>query len=803
MKKETFIVEGLHCASCVSRVEEKLKSLKGVKSANVNLASGTALVEYDENLINPSEMKSSVDSLGYIFKIIKTKSVVVKVGGLHCASCVAKLENSLKTHKGILEANVNLATNKAFITFDGSIIDERKIKDIISSTGYEPLDYIDVDAEKIELAKKKNNFIFSAIFSLPLLIITMADHFNIFRFFENNKLYALIQLILATPVLFFGREFYINGIKTLVKSKTSTMDTLVALGTGTAYLYSFYETIVIFTDGHAMASHLYYETSAVLITFILLGRYLEAIAKGKTSSAIKKLIKLLPSTAIVIKNGKEVEVSINELAVGDLIVVKSGQRIPVDGVVVEGYSSVDESMITGESIPVEKKMGDSVIGGTLNTTGSIVFKASSVGSNTMLSQIIRLVEEAQGSKAPIQKLVDKISAIFVPTVFVIALISFAIWKLSGFDTYVSAKAFISVLIIACPCSLGLATPTAIIVGTGLGAERGILFKNAEILEKLSHVNMIVLDKTGTLTYGRPEVIDINTFNCDEKDFLRYLASIERLSFHPLADSILRKYNSNDFYEVVDFVNIPGKGIKGQVNSKILYAGTPDFLMEMGFDIDRSFFTKYYVEGNSIVCLGIDCENKKNFAGFAVIADIVKEDAIEFIKAISYQNIELYMLSGDNEKVAESVAKKLNISKFKGQVLPEEKQIVVKQLKESGKIVAMVGDGINDAPALAAADVGIAFGSGTDIAIETSDVVLVKPDLMNIVRAINLSRLTRRKIRENLFWAFIYNSIGIPVAAGILYPFFKITLNPIFAGIAMAMSSVSVVTNSLLMKRKFE
>lgn len=303
------------------------------------------------------------------------------------------------------------------------------------------------------------------------------------------------------------------------------------------------------------------------------------------------------------------------MAVGDLIVVKSGQRIPVDGVVVEGYSSVDESMITGESIPVEKKMGDSVIGGTLNTTGSIVFKASSVGSNTMLSQIIRLVEEAQGSKAPIQKLVDKISAIFVPTVFVIALISFAIWKLSGFDTYVSAKAFISVLIIACPCSLGLATPTAIIVGTGLGAERGILFKNAEILEKLSHVNMIVLDKTGTLTYGRPEVIDINTFNCDEKDFLRYLASIERLSSHPLADSILRKYNSNDFYEVVDFVNIPGKGIKGQVNSKILYAGTPDFLMEMGFDIDRSFFTKYYVEGNSIVCLGIDCENKKKFCWF--------------------------------------------------------------------------------------------------------------------------------------------------------------------------------------------
>ena len=803
MKKETFIVEGLHCASCVSRVEEKLKSLKGVKSANVNLANGTALVEYDENLINPSVMKNSIDSLGYVFKIIKTKSVVVKVGGLHCASCVAKLENSLKAHKGILEANVNLATNKAFITFDGSIIDERKIKDIISNTGYEPLDYIDVDADVIELAKKKKNFIFSAIFSLPLLIITMADHFNIFHFFENDKLYALIQLIFATPVLFFGKEFYINGIKTLVKSKTSTMDTLVALGTGTAYIYSFYETIGIFTYGDAMASHLYYETSAVLITFILLGRYLESIAKGKTSSAIKKLIKLLPSTATIVKNGKEIEVSINELMVGDLIVVKSGQRIPVDGIVIEGYSSVDESMITGESIPVEKKAGDSVIGGTMNTTGSIIFKASSVGSNTMLSQIIRLVEEAQGSKAPIQKLVDKISSIFVPTVFVIALISFVIWKLSGFDTYVSAKAFISVLIIACPCSLGLATPTAIIVGTGLGAERGILFKNAEVLDKLSQVNVIVLDKTGTLTYGRPEVIEIKTFDYSEEDFLKIIASLERLSSHPLADSILKKYGSNNFYDILDFENIPGKGIKGKTHDMLLYSGTPDFLIEMGFDIDKSIFSRYYSEGNSVVCLGIEDENKKNFAGFAVIADIVKEDAADFVKTIYNQNIELYMLSGDNEKVAESVARKLTISKFKGQVLPEEKQIIVKQLKESNQIVAMVGDGINDAPALAAADVGIAFGSGTDIAIETSDVVLVKPDLMNIVRAIDLSRLTKRKIRENLFWAFIYNSFGIPIAAGILYPFFKITLNPIFAGIAMAMSSLSVVTNSLLMKRNFK
>ncbi|MCX7770601.1 MAG: heavy metal translocating P-type ATPase [Proteobacteria bacterium] len=803
MKKETFIIEGLHCASCVARVEDKLNSLKGIKSANVNLATKTALIEYDENLITPLQMKEAVDSIGYIFKIIKTKSVVVKIGGLHCASCVSKLENSLKSQLGILEANVNLATNKAFITFDENILDEQKIRKIITETGYQPLDYIDIDAEKIELAHKKRNFVFSAVFSLPLLVITMADHFNIFHFFQNDTIYAFVQFILATPVLFFGKEFYINGIKTLLKSKTSTMDTLVALGTGTAYIYSLYETVVIFYGGLTDASHLYYETSAVLITFILLGRYLEAIAKGKTSSAIKKLLKLLPSSAIVIREGREIEVSINELVVGDLIVVKSGQRIPVDGIVIDGYSSVDESMITGESIPVEKKKGDNVIGGTLNTTGSIIFKATSVGSNTMLAQIIRLVEEAQGSKAPIQKLVDKISSVFVPVVFIIAVLSFLIWKFAGFDTYISAKAFISVLIIACPCSLGLATPTAIIVGTGLGAERGILFKNAEILEKLANVEVIVLDKTGTLTYGHPEVVELKTFDINEVEFLKKLASLERLSSHPLADAILKKYNNIDFYDVKDFENILGKGIKGKINGKYLYAGTPDFLEEKQFKFNKEVFVKYFDEGNSVVCLGEEVENNKNLLGFVVISDVIKEDALDFVKAIKEQNIELYMLSGDNEKVAESVAKKLNISKFKGKVLPDEKQFVVKKIKESSKIVAMVGDGINDAPALAVADVGIAFGSGTDIAIETSDVVLVRPDLMNIVKAINLSRMTKKKIKENLFWAFIYNTIGIPVAGGILYPFFGITLSPIFAGIAMAMSSVSVVTNSLLLKGKFK
>jgi len=803
MKKETFIVEGLHCASCVARVEEKLKSLDGVINASVNLATKSAYVEYDESKISPIIMKASVDALGYVFKTIKTKTIVIKIGGLHCASCVAKLENALKNKEGILEANVNLATNKAFITFNPEVIGEKDINSVITSAGYKPLESIDVEGDAIEAERKKKNFIFSALFSFPLLIITMLDHFGIYRFFESEKLYAFIQLILSTPVLYFGREFYINGIKSLIKSGTSTMDTLVALGTGTAYIYSLYETIVIFTSGESMASHLYYETSAVLITFILLGRYLESIAKGKTSEAIKKLIKLMPSYATVIKDGKEIEVSINELKVGDLILVKSGQRIPVDGIVVDGYSSVDESMITGESIPVEKKKGDKVIGGTLNNMGSIIFEVTSIGKDTMLAQIIKLVEEAQSSKAPIQKLVDKISSIFVPVIFLIALVSFFIWKFFGFDTYTSTKAFISVLIIACPCSLGLATPTAIIVGTGLGAERGILFKNAEILEKLSKVDVIVLDKTGTLTYGRPEVVNVQTFDISQQDFLKILASIERLSSHPLADAILRKYGEGSFHEVKDYENFPGKGLKARIEDKIYFAGTIDFLTQEGFNIDKSLLDNYFEEGYSVIILGEDSLKGKFMIGFAVISDVIKNDAFEFVKEIKSQKIELYLISGDNEKVAQSVAKKLGIDRYKGQVLPSGKLQIIEDIKKEGKIVAMVGDGINDAPALSYADIGIAFGSGTDIAIETSDIVLLKPDLMNIVKAIDLSRLTKRKIKENLFWAFIYNILGVPIAAGILYPFLKITLSPIFAGIAMAMSSVSVVTNSLLMKKAFK
>lgn len=576
------------------------------------------------------------------------------------------------------------------------------------------------------------------------------------------------------------------------------MDTLVALGTGTAYLYSLYGTIMLFFNRGEHSVHLYYETSAVLITFILLGRYLEANATGKTSEALKKLMKLTPKNATVIRNGVEMVVPVEQVALGDIVLVKSGERIPVDGEIIEGNSSVDESMITGESLPVEKNINDKVLAGTVNRTGTFRFKATSIGADTFLSQIIKLVEEAQASKAPIQKIADKVSSVFVPVVLIIAIASFFVWKLLGYDTVFAANAFIAVLIIACPCSLGLATPTAIIVGTGMGATHGILFKNAESLEKLAQVSLLLMDKTGTITYGSPEVINIKTFNFDEKEFIKIVASIEIASSHPLSEAVLKYYDKNDFYRVEKFETVPGKGLIGYINDKRYYLGSIYFLKENDALLPEESLLK---SDYSTIYVSEEFENKNQLIGFIDIFDKIKDDADLFVNNIKKLNVTLYMLTGDNQKVAELVAKTLGINFYKANVLPHDKQKIVLEEKEKNLKVAMVGDGINDSPALAAADVGIAFGSGTDIAMETSDIVLIKPNLMGIYRAFLLSRLTIMKIKENLFWAFLYNTIGIPIAAGLLYPLWGITLNPIFAGVAMAMSSVSVVTNSLIMKRK--
>lgn len=724
------------------------------------------------------------------------KREIFIIEGLHCASCVNRLQTKLLAEEGISEASVNLASRKAHITYDPDIIGRKGIIKAVEAAGYKAVDVVDY-MEGNEERSKKINFILSAIFSLPLLLITMAEHFGLYKMFSSDLNNAVFQILLSTPVLFFGREFYLNGIKSLIRSKTATMDTLVALGTGVAYLYSLFVSIMIFLNKEGYDSmHLYFETSAVLITFILLGRYLESKARGKTSEAIKKLIQLSPKEATVIRDGKENIIPISEVITGDLVIVKSGQQIPVDGVITEGYSSVDESMITGESIPVEKKPGDNVIAGTINKMGALKILARSVGQNTMLAQIIRLVDEAQSSKAPIQKLADKISSVFVPTVVFIALLSFFIWKFFGFDTYFAIKTMISVLIIACPCSLGLAAPTAVIVGTGMGAERGILFKNAESIEKLSQIDTIALDKTGTLTSGKPNIIEIKT-EMDRHLFLKYVASLERVSMHPLSEPILRAYNSNDFFEVKNFQTHPGKGISGEIDGKFIYIGSSSFLTENGFELNEAVDEAY-----SYIFIGIEYEYRKKYIGYVSFFDNIKDDALNFVTKIKELGIKVVMITGDNEKVAEKVAKTLNITRYWSKVLPNEKQNIITELKNVGHRVAMIGDGINDAPALASAHVGIAFSSGTDIAVEAGDLVITNQNLMTIYRALQLSRIIINKIKQNFFWAFIYNSLGIPISAGILYPFFGVLLNPMFAGMAMALSSVSVVTNSLLMKKNY-
>ncbi len=791
MKSDIFKIEGIHCASCVARIEGAVQKLKGVYKVSVSLASGLASITYDESVVTPSDMKKVVENLGFRFMIKNLKTVIVHLKGLHCASCVERLESRLKTVTGIYTASVNLATSRAFITYAPVETNMEKIKKAVSEAGYEVVEYLETDKEKEEVDKQKKNMIFAFLFSFPLFILTMSEHFHIHNFFTDDRINAVVQFFLATPVLYFGRNFYVNGIKAVVKSKTATMDTLVALGTGAAYLYSLYVTVAILTgNGEFSSMQLYYETSAVLITFILVGRYLEAKAKGKTGEAIKKLMKLSPKTATVVRDGKEVTLSIDDVVKDDLVIVKPGEKIPVDGTVLSGYSSVDESMITGESVPVEKTEGSSVIAGTINGNGTITIKATSVGADTVLSQIIRLVEESQASKAPIQKIADRLSAVFVPAVLSIGVLSFILWIFLGYEASFAFKSFISVLIIACPCSLGLATPTAIIVGTGMGAERGILFKNAESLEKLAKVKMLFLDKTGTITYGKPEVTDIKVFNCDKDDFIKIVASLERVSSHPFSEAVLAYYKGKDFYHFTDFKTIPGKGLVGIINGYRYYLGSAKFLTESGTRIPEEYIETSY----STIYVARENEKAMVFLGFITLFDNIKQDAKDFVKKMKELGVKLFILTGDNHKIADTVAKTLEIDMYRANVLPHEKQQVVLEEKKSFPMVAMVGDGINDSPALSAADVGISYSSGTDIAIESSDVVLLKTNLISIYRAFLISQLTIRKIKQNLFWAFIYNSIGIPVAAGLLYPFFKIQLNPIFSGMAMALSSVSVVTN---------
>ncbi|HAZ37296.1 MAG TPA: heavy metal translocating P-type ATPase, partial [Clostridiaceae bacterium] len=684
------------------------------------------------------------------------------------------------------------------------------IKEAIKKAGYTPLEEEDMTVDKDKERKEKEasdllrRFIISAIFTVPLLIISMGHMFGmplpkIMDPMENPLNFALIQLSLTIPPVICGRNFYRVGFKTLFKGDPN-MDSLIAIGTSAAIAYGLFSIYQI-TNGHMeYAKDLYFESAATIITLILLGKYLEGRTKGKTSEAIKKLLNLAPKTAVIIQDGKEITISSDEVEIGDIVIVKPGEKIPVDGDVIEGLTSIDESMLTGESIPVEKKSGDKVFSGTINKNGSIKFSALKVGKDTALSQIIKLVETAQGSKAPIARLADTVAGYFVPTVIIIAAVSSILWFISGKDIVFSLTIFVSVLVIACPCALGLATPTAIMVASGKGAELGILIKSGEALEKTHKINAIVFDKTGTLTEGKPVVTEMYSKDENEDEILSLAASCEKVSEHPLGEAIVKKAEEKNLklYNVKNFKAYPGMGIEGTIEENIIYLGNEKLMLNKNIDIIdyKDKFEGFAKTGKTPMYAA---KNNK-LIGIITVADTIKENSKKAIDKLHDMGIEVAMITGDNKKTAEAIGKSIGIDRIIAEVMPENKATEVKKLQEEGKTVAMVGDGINDAPALAASDIGIAIGSGTDVAIESADIVLMKNDVYDVVTAINLSKATIKNIKENLFWAFGYNSLGIPAAAGVLTLFGGPMLNPMISAAAMSFSSISVLLNALRLKR---
>jgi len=742
----------------------------------------------------------------------KQKEYIIE--GMSCASCAMTIENAVSKMPGVDKASVNLATEIMTVEANDSVTPEAIAK-VVDGVGYGARprgksveEELEEKNEKKEahLREMKRNLTISAIFAVPLLFIAMADMVGIpmpafLSPMQSPVSYALIQLALVLPIIWLGRRFFVDGFKALSKGHPN-MDSLVALGTSAAFLYSLYGTYHVL-EGHAhFAMNLYYESAGVILTLITLGKYFEAVSKGKTSMAIQTLVGLAPKMATVLRDGQEVEVPVEEVQVGDLIRVKPGEKVPVDGVVTEGNSTVDESMLTGESIPVSKSVGDEVIGASLNKTGSFILKATKIGKDTALSQIIQLVEQAQGSKAPIAKLADKVSGVFVPIVIVLALVSGLAWYFLGQESWVFALTItISVLVIACPCALGIATPTAIMVGTGKGAENGILLKSGEALEEANHVNMVVFDKTGTITNGTPVVTDVVTAeNTDADALVRLAASLEVASEHPLGEAIVAKAKEQGatFDEVTNFEAIPGFGIKGHVGETLVFLGNEKWMRENGL-VDEAMNEKanrFAEQGKTPLYIGYN----DAVQGLIVVADTVKESSARAIQTLHEMGIQVAMMTGDHERTAQAIAAEVGIDRVFSEVLPQDKANYVSKLQEEGYIVAMVGDGINDAPALAQAQVGIAIGTGTDVAIESADAVLMKSDLMDVPAMLKLSRATIRNIKENLFWAFAYNVIGIPFAMGVLHLFGGPLLNPMIAGAAMSFSSVSVVLNALRLKR---
>ncbi len=799
MKQIQYQITGMTCAACSARIEKVLGKMEGIQEANVNLATETSAIKYDPTLISAKDIKEKIEKIGYG---VATKKSELVITGMTCAACSARIEKVLNKTEGVLDANVNLALETGTIEYTGEEISEKNLIAKIEKLGYgaapkNQQSQEDDDPRKSAIKRQQFKFIAAAVLSLPLLW-TMVAHFSFtsWMYVPDILLNPWVQLALATPVQFIiGWQFYKGAYKAL-RNGSANMDVLVVLGTSSAYFYSLYESIVKSGSHHGEMPHLYFETSAILITLILLGKLFEAKAKGRSSDAIKKLIGLQPKTAIVIRNQKEIKIPLSDVIKGDIIYVKPGERIPVDGQVIEGSSAVDESMLTGESVPVDKNRDDYVFGATINKNGSLKIQALKVGKDTALSQIIRVVEQAQGSKAPIQRLADKISGVFVPIVVGIAILTFLVWYfIVDRGNFTSAlENMIAVLVIACPCALGLATPTSIMAGSGRAAEYGILFKGGEHLETAHQIDTVILDKTGTITHGKPVLTDIEPIGeWDHAQLLKLVAAAEKPSEHPLAQAIVEAAVEREYEiaEAVDFQSNPGYGIQATVGQNLVLVGTRKWMMNHKIDstLVTSVMEKLEEKGKTAMIVAVD----GNIAGIIAVADTIKETSQQAIQRLKDMGIDVWMITGDNERTAQAIAKQAGIGNVIAEVLPEGKATEVKRIQSKGRKVAMVGDGINDAPALALADTGIAIGTGTDIAMEAADITLMKGDLNGIADALYLSKQTMRNIKQNLFWAFGYNTLGIPVA-------FMGLLAPWLAGGAMAFSSVSVVLNALRLQR---
>ncbi|MBI5102848.1 MAG: copper-translocating P-type ATPase [Nitrospirae bacterium] len=809
VKSTDLPVTGMSCTACSSHIETALSAMEGVLTASVNFASEKASVKYDSSALSINDLVSAIKDQGYG---VNVSDVTLPIKGMSCASCVSAVENTLRSMEGVLSASVNFASENATVKYIPGLVSVRDFKKAVTDAGYELVeaekgeDLVLKEQSEREAAYRqlKIKVIAGAMLALPLMVLMQWRHIGLSHLIDlPMRTNFIIQLLLATPVQFWiGRQFY-SGAVSAARHGTTNMNTLIAVGTSAAYVYSVAATF--FPDLFAVKGYsaaVYFDTSATIIVLILLGRLFEARAKGRTSEAIKKLIGLQPKTARTARGDTELDIPVEEVEIGDIIVVRPGEKVPVDGVVIDGRSSVDESMVTGESIPVEKGRGDHVIGATINKTGSFRFEALKVGRDTMLSHIIELVQSAQGSKPPIARMADLIASYFVPAVMGIASVTFGVWYFFGPEpsfTYAVLN-FIAVLIIACPCALGLATPTSVMVGTGRGAESGVLIRSGEALETAHKITTVVFDKTGTLTKGRPEVTDIIPAGISDEKLLYYAASAEKGSEHPLAEAIMRK--AADMGVTVKdpeaFNAVPGHGIISEIDGNTVLLGNERFMRENEIDIDRLSSEAARLSGLGRTPMFISVGGKAS--GIVAVADTLKDSAGEVVSMLHKLGIEVVMITGDNRLTAEAVSKQAGIDRVFSEVLPHEKAEKVKGLQAEKRVVAMVGDGINDAPALAQADIGIAIGTGTDVAMEAADITLTGGDIKGVVTAISLSKATMRNIRQNLFWAFAYNVILIPVAAGVLFPFFGILLNPMLAAGAMGFSSVTVVTNALRLKR---